>query len=516
VGDQHAPAGEGLGEALSDGGPAAGSAWIEERRCPCLGEAADGLVEQGRTGGGTRQERNFQADRGHMVIAYGVDYAAPATGPGLYDLIIEDATIISGSARRVADIAVEGGQVAYVGNRPGGPARQTVRAIGRFAIPGMVDTHVHFRSPGNPEKEDWASGSRAALSGGVTTVCDMPNTWPPTITRAAFAEKRALAEAHSRADFGIWAGASAEHLGEAAALAEGDACGIKVFMGASTGPLLVDGPTLERVFRETTGLIGVHAEDETILLEHRSRFTGVEKPAHHEVRPDEAAVAAVRRLVELVRDTGRPVHICHVSTGAELELLEATRGELPITTEVSPHHLWLTSEDDLGNFGKCNPPLRPEMDRRALWTALRRGHVDTVASDHAPHTREQKQLPYWEAPAGIPGVETTLPVMLTATRHGRLTIERLVQLACEAPARIFRLARKGRLEPGFDADIVLFTEGELTRLGPAHLLTRVGWSPFLGQRLAPKPEQVFLGGKLVAARGTVVDDDVRGRLLRPE
>jgi len=434
----------------------------------------------------------------------------------VYDLIVEDATILSSRGRTVADIAVEEGRIVYVGHRPAGRARTRVSAIGRFVMPGMVDTHVHFRDPGHAHKEDWESGSRAAVTGGVTTVCDMPNTNPPTLTRAEWNDKRGLAEARSRVDFGIWVGAAAGNLAEADELMRsGDACGIKVFMGASTGPLLVDDATLVRVFHETQGLIGVHAEDESMLVDARNQFAGVAAPDHNAVRPPAAAAAAVRRLVELVRETRRDVHICHLTTAAELAVLDPVRGDLPITTEVTPQHLHLSTESALGNWMKCNPPIRSELDRRALWTAVKRMQIDTLGSDHAPHTRAEKERPYWEAPSGIPGVETSFPLMMAAVKLGRLSLERFVQLACEAPARRFGFRDKGFVEVGKDADLVMFTEGELTRLDASDLQTRVGWSPFVGQRLAPKPECVWIRGTVVAARGKLVDDSVRGKLVRP-
>lgn len=434
----------------------------------------------------------------------------------MYDLILEDATLISGTGRRVADVAVEDGRIVYVGARPSGAAKEKVSAIGRFLIPGLIDTHVHFRSPGHPKKEDWASGSRAAVSGGVTTVCDMPNTSPPTIDEASWEEKRRLAAAESRANFGLWIGATAGGVDAARALTEttSAACGIKVFMGSSTGPLLVDDATLEAYFRETRALLGVHAESETLLRAAAEPFRADPSPAHHLVRPASAAVAAVRRLVELTRAWPRPVHVCHVSTDAELAVLDDASG-LPITTEVAPHHLWLSADDALGNFGKVNPPLRPDADRRALWAGLRRGRIDTLGSDHAPHTRAEKEAGYWAAPSGMPGVETTLPLMLAAVKQGKLSYERLVQLGCEAPARIFGFARKGRVAEGYDADLVLFAESNPVPLREDQLLTRVGWSPFTGQKVAPKPELVVVGGRIVARAGRVVDDAVRGTLVSP-
>jgi dihydroorotase len=434
----------------------------------------------------------------------------------VYDLIVEDATVVSSSGRAVADVCVEDGRIVYVGARPAGPARRKTAAIGKFLVPGIIDTHVHFRSPGHPHKEDWASGSRAAVSGGVTTVCDMPNTSPPTLTRAAWEEKRSLAAVASRANYGLWVGAASDNLHEINELMDsGDACGIKVFMGASTGPLLVDDATLLRIFLETRGLLGVHAEDESLLVGARERFAGNLTPEHNEVRPPAAAAAAVKRLIELSRAHERAVHICHISTSAELGLLEDVRGVVPVTTEASPHHLWLSTETGQGNFTKCNPPIRDELDRRALWTAVRRHRIDTIGSDHAPHTREEKQLPYWDAPSGIPGVETTFSLLVAAIRQGRLSIERMVQLCAETPARIFGFSRKGWIKPGYDADFALFAESDLVKLTNADLLTRVGWSPFVGQKVGAKPEQVYVSGQLVAQRGRIVDDAVRGTLVRP-
>jgi dihydroorotase len=434
----------------------------------------------------------------------------------VYDLIVEDATIVRPDGRIVADVAVEGGRIVHVGPRPAGAARQRVSAAGRFLVPGLIDTHVHFRDPGHPHKEDWASGSRAAVSGGVTTVCDMPNTNPPTLTRVEWEEKRRRAAAASRADFGLWVGAaSGNHDAVNELMESGDACGIKVFMGASTGPLLVDPATLERLFRGTRGLIGVHAEDEAMMVDIKARFAHEAAPSHSALRPPEVAAAAVSHLLGLVRAMPRPVHICHVSTQAEIALVEAVRGELPVTTEACPHHLFLSTDTPQDNFTKVNPPIRSEADRRALWDALSRAMVDTVGSDHAPHTHEEKARPYWDAPSGIPGVETIFSTLMAAVRGGQLTLERFVDLTSGAPARIFGFGRKGRIAEGFDADLVLFGADELVTLAAGDLLTRVGWSPFVGRRVAPKPDAVYVRGRLVAERGRIVDDDARGTLVRP-
>ena len=434
----------------------------------------------------------------------------------MYDLLIEDATVVNGSGRMVADIGVTDGVIEYVGAQPGSGARIVVGAAGRFVIPGLIDTHVHFRDPGHPAKEDWESGSRAAISGGVTTVCDMPNTKPPTLTRRDWEEKRALAAARSRANFGIWVGASAGNLDEARDLADGGpACGIKVFMGASTGPLLVDDATLERFFEHTHALMGVHAEDEGVLQRYREFWAGRTPPSHHAARPAEASTAAVAKMIAFTRQYPRPVHICHVSTAAELALIEGARGQLPITSEVSPHHLFLNEKDSFGNFAKVNPPIRPESDRKAMWEAFAATHLDTVGSDHAPHTREEKAAPYESAPAGMPGVETTLPLLAAAVKQGRVPLERVVAACCEAPARIFGFSGKGAIRVGADADLVILSDQALIPMTENQLLTRVGWSPFTGVAVAPKPDAVFVRGRLVATKGVICDDECRGMLVSP-
>jgi dihydroorotase len=427
----------------------------------------------------------------------------------VYDLILRDATIVDAGTRRVADIAIEGGKIVDVGGSISGGAREEIAAIGRFVMPGVIDSHVHFRDPGMTHKEDWASGSRAAVARGVTTVLDMPNTIPATTDEAAVRAKLAIAGARSVACHGVWAGATSGNVDQLSDLHDqGLVCGIKVFMGDSTGALAVDDDTLEAVFQRTRGLIGVHAEDQKLLAKAHKKWGALTDPVHNDVRPPKVAVEAVRRLIELVRATGRQVHICHLSTAAELNLLDPLRGDLPITTEVCPHHLYLSVETsaEQGQFVKVNPPVRTEMDRRALWAAVKRGRIDTFASDHAPHTSAEKLAPYWDAPSGVPGVEVLWPLLITAVKHGRVGLEQLVAMSTEAPARIFGLEGKGRITVGYDADLILFTEGETTRFAPKDVLSKAGWSPYIGREVGVPPELVVVAGRVAARAGRVVDD----------
>ncbi len=435
----------------------------------------------------------------------------------MYDVIIRDGTIVRSTGRLVADIAIEDGKIAYVGGNPAGKAREEISAIGRFVMPGVIDTHVHFRDPGHPEKESWATGSIEALRGGVTTVLDMPNTNPPTLDRATVDAKLAQAAANSVVNYGCWVGASAESIPRINDLWDsGAVCGTKVFMGDSTGSLGVTPEVLEGVFKKTKGLIGVHAEDQPALEAAQAQWEGTPNPVHNDVRPPEASIKAVETLIELVKETGREIHICHLSTAGELAALDPYRGDLPITCEVSPHHLFLSTDNagDLGNLIKVNPPVRTELDRRAMMAALKRGRLDTFGSDHAPHTLEEKQRDYWSAPSGLPGVGTMLPLILGALKNGRLGLELMVSMLSENPARIFGLEGKGSIEEGADADLVLFREGVTTKLTQQMVTCHCGWSPFVGREVGLAPDIVMVNGHISARAGILADDLPLGKAVR--
>ena len=435
----------------------------------------------------------------------------------MYDVIIRDGTIVHSSGRLVADIAIQDGKIAYIGGNPAGGAKEEISAIGRFVMPGVIDSHVHFRDPGHPAKESWLTGSREALRGGVTTVLDMPNTNPPTLDAAAVADKLARAAANSVVNYGAWVGASAESIPRISDLWDaGSVCGTKVFMGDSTGALGVTPEVLEGVFTQTKGLIGVHAEDQPTLEAARAKWEGTESPVHNDVRPPAASIKAVETLIELVQRTSRDVHICHLSTAGELSALDPYRGDLSITSEVSPHHLFLSTDNagDLGNLIKVNPPVRTELDRRAMMAALKRGRLDTFGSDHAPHTLEEKSTDYWSAPSGLPGVGTMFPLILGALKNGRIGLELMVAMCAENPARIFNLEGKGVIKEGADADIVLFREGVTTKLTQEMVTCHCGWSPFVGREVGVAPDYVIVNGNISARGGVIMDDVPNGQAVR--
>lgn len=377
---------------------------------------------------------------------------------------------------------------------------QVIDASGRLVLPGLIDSHVHFREPGGTHKEDFFTGTLAALAGGVTTILDMPNTQPPTDSRERLVEKAALAADKAVVDYGFYLGATESNVEEAAAASDAVAA-LKLYMGSSTGSLLVtEFAPLYRHF-STFPLhkpIVVHAEDQQSL----TYFAALHPRDHNQARPALSAQIAVSRVLAIAEKTGRAVHIAHTTTARELELIqEAKQKGVHVTCEVTPLHLFLNEDDQhrLGNFGKVNPPLRSESDRAALWTHF--DTIDTIATDHAPHTRAEKNQPYEQAPSGMPGVQTMLPLLLTAASEGKMTLNEIVKRCVVNPAHIFALKTKGALEIGKDADIVLVNPRVEYELADEQILSKCGWTPFAGRKVTGRIEQVFLRGSLVCERG---------------
>jgi len=391
-------------------------------------------------------------------------------------MLITNATLADG---RSADVRVSGESIAGVGDLDPDGDEDVLNAEGKLLLPGMVDVHVHFREPGYPEKETWTSGSHSAAAGGVTTVVDQPNTDPPTVTGEAFDAKAELA-APSSVDYGLNGGVTPDwdpdSLFDRPLFALGE-----VFLADSTGNMGIEADLFESALRRATDegvTVTVHAEDADRFDGSARDRPGDDYDAWSAYRTPEAELAAVERACEVAEDVGARIHIAHTSTP---EGVDAASGA-GMTTEATPHHLFLSREDldDLGTFGRMNPPLRDESRREALWDRLVDGTVDVVATDHAPHTRLEKDRSVWDAPSGVPGVETVLPLLLNAAREGEIGYERVRDVTATNPAERFGLDRKGRIEPGRDADLVL-VDREATR--PIHgpdLRSHCGWSPFEG------------------------------------
>ncbi|MDD2666420.1 MAG: dihydroorotase [Methanocellales archaeon] len=425
----------------------------------------------------------------------------------MFDLVIKNARLVSAGDILEAEIAIVDGKIARIAKDI--VAKHIIDAHGLLVLPGMVDAHVHFRDPGLTHKEDWYTGSSAAVAGGVTSVVDHPNTIPPTTSVDSFKVKLREAESKSIVDFGINAGvvqaAELEVLWASGITAFGE-----IYMADSMGGLSVDDDTLWsslRIIKRLGGIACIHAEDEQIIRENIEKLGDRTDPsAHSSSRPNGCEVAAMAKAIRLAQDTGVKLHICHLSTREGLDLIGAD-----ITSEVTPHHLFLSQKDwdRLGTFGKMNPPLRSELDRENLWAGLHK--IDIIASDHAPHTMEEKKQDIWRTPAGVPGVETSLPLMLSAVKKGIISLQRVIELMATNPARIFCLGEKGEIAVGKDADIVLVDLNDVTPIKARNLHSKSGWTPFEGLD-GVFPKMTFVRGELMYD-GEIVGEKGYGRFI---
>jgi dihydroorotase len=433
-----------------------------------------------------------------------------------FDLIVRGGVCVTPGGRGAADVGIREGKIAAIGDLAHASAAQIVEARGLHVLPGVIDAQVHFREPGNTHKEDLATGTTAAVLGGVTAVLEMPNTSPPTTSAALLADKVSRLRGRARCDVGFFVGASPDNLGELGELEMQAGCvGVKVFMGSSTGTLLVaDDPSLARVLSEGRRRVAVHAEDEERLNARRAIADSGDPASHPEWRDAESALRATWRILALARRFGRRVHVLHVTSADELPVLAECRDLA--TSEVTPQHLTLAAPEcyqRLGTRAQMNPPIRAEAHRAALWEGIRSGLIDVVATDHAPHTLEEKAKPYPASPSGMPGVQTMLPVMLDHVAAGRLTLERLVDLVCSGPARVWGIAGKGRLAVGYDADLTLVDLDARRTLRDADMATRSGWTPFDGMTVTGFPIATLVRGRVVMRDGQLVGDAI-GRTVR--
>ena len=432
----------------------------------------------------------------------------------MYNLLIRNARIArpDGSTFE-GDVACEDGRIARIDPSITAAARETIDAGGKLLLPGVIDAQVHFREPGNEHKEDLGSGSCAAVRGGVTSFLEMPNTAPPTTTQAALDEKLARAAQKSVANYGFFIGATPDNL-EALNTAR-SACGIKIFMGSSTGSLLVNRPEdLERIFANGTRLIAVHAEDEARIHMRRAQFAGRSDPAvHSEIRDNECARLATELALTLSKKYQRRLHILHLSTREEVAMLRVDKPAW-VTAEVIPNHLLLNTADyaRLGTLVQMNPPIRSPQDNAALWAGLHDGIIDFIATDHAPHTLEEKKQVYPNTPSGMPGVETSLPLMLTAMQEGRCTLAEIQKWMCFGPAEAYRIPNKGKILEGWDADLTLVDIEHTRPVRNEETFTKVHWSPWNGRELCGWPLYTIVNGEIAFANGQI-REQVRGRPL---
>ncbi|MFO0597780.1 MAG: dihydroorotase, partial [Myxococcaceae bacterium] len=376
----------------------------------------------------------------------------------MFELLIKNGTCVTPTGRQRVDVGVTGGRIAALGDLSSSPAAETFDATGLHVLPGVVDPQCHFREPGLTHKEDLGSGSASAALGGVTTFFEMPNTQPNTDSAERLEWKVSRARETSWIDFAFFVGATRENADGLGALESLPGCaGIKMFCGSSTGTLLVDkAEDQRRVMKSGRRRIACHSEDEERLQARKGLFAGQGVVRHPDWRDEECAVKSTRRLLELSRETGRRLHVLHVTTAGELPLLQGAKDL--VTFEVCPQHLTLAAPEcyeRLGTLAQMNPPIRDASHQAALWAAIRSGLVDVLGSDHAPHSLEEKKKDWPASPSGMPGVQTLVPLMLDHVAAGRLSLERFVDLTSAGPARVFGMLGKGRLAPGFDADLTL-------------------------------------------------------------
>lgn len=411
------------------------------------------------------------------------------------------------------DLLARDGRIERIGAGIDAHADETLDARGQLLLPGAIDPQVHFREPGKEYKEDLGSGSRAAVKGGVTSFLEMPNTDPPTVSQAALDDKLKRAAQKCVANYGFFIGATVDNLEELNRAQP--VCGIKIFMGASTGSLLVDRPEdLERIFADGTRLIAVHAEDEARIRARRARFKDRTDPAaHSEIRDHLCALEATELALRLSKKYRRRLHILHLSTKEEVELLRRDKPAW-VTAEAIPNHLFLNVDDyaGQGTLVQMNPPIRTQEDNAALWAGLHDGTIDFIATDHAPHTLEEKRRPYPESPAGMPGVETSLPLMLTAMAERRCTLAEIQKWMCSGPAAAYGIPNKGKILEGWDADLTLVDMQTRKPVRNEEMFTKVQWSPFAGRELVGWPSYTIVNGEVAYDNGRI-REGVRGKPL---
>ena len=423
-----------------------------------------------------------------------------------YDAIFKNGTLANHDGIHAADVGVSGGRVAALGDLSAATAGEYIDCRGLHILPGVIDTQVHFREPGLDYKEDLQSGSLSAVMGGVTGVFEMPNTSPLTTSRAAFDDKIARATGRMHCDFAFYIGGTRDNVAELPGLEKLPGCaGIKVFMGSSTGSLLVaDDEGVAAILKVISRRAAFHSEDEYRLEERKGLRVPGDASSHPVWRDAQAALQSTQRLVRLARAAGKRIHVLHVSTAEEMAFLAGHKDVASI--EVTPHHLTLdeTAYERLGTYVQMNPRVRDRAHRDGIWAGVANGTADILGSDHAPHTREEKDKPYPQSPSGMTGVQTLVPVMLDHVHAGRLSLERFVDMTSHGPNRLFGIANKGRIAAGYDADFTIVDLKRTETITDEWTASKAGWTPYHGVSVTGWPVGTILRGKTVMWQGELV------------
>lgn len=421
-----------------------------------------------------------------------------------FDLILKGGTLVTPAGIGAADMGVTAGRIRAIGSLSGAAAGEVVDCTGLTILPGVIDTQVHFREPGLDHKEDLESGSRAAVMGGVTAVFEMPNTNPQTTSAAALEDKLKRANGRMHCDFAFYVGGTHENVADLPELERlPGAAGVKVFIGSSTGSLLVaDDPGVKAILKVIRRRAAFHCEDEPRLNERKSLRVPGDPTSHPVWRDEVAALTATRRLVTLAREVGARVHVLHVTTAEEMAYLADHKDVASV--EVTPHHLTMTAPEcyqRLGTLAQMNPPVREARHKDGLWAGIASGVVDVLGSDHAPHTLEEKAKAYPDTPSGMTGVQTLVPMMLDHVAAGRLSLERFVDLTSAGPARLFNIACKGRIVEGYDADFTVVDLKRRATITRDWIASKSQWSPYEGVEVTGWPVGTFVRGRKVMWEG---------------
>lgn len=439
--------------------------------------------------------------------------------------LIKNAKIVNEGVIFEGDVLVEGNTIVEIAESISAksPSVKIIDAEGNYLIPGAIDDQVHFREPGLTHKGDIESESRAAVAGGITSFIEQPNTVPNAVTQDALEAKYLIAAEKSYANYGFMFGATNDNLEELLKTDPKTVPGIKIFLGSSTGNMLVDNEAvLERIFSSTPMLIAVHCEDEATIkanLEKYKEQYGEDIPVecHPLIRSAEACYISSSKAVALAKKTGARLHVFHLSTAKEMELFtnKIPLEEKKITAEVCIHHLWFSDEDykTKGNFIKWNPAVKSADDRKALWEALNDDRIDVIATDHAPHTLEEKQQPYTKAPSGGPLVQHAVVAMFEAFHQGKISIEKIVEKMAHNPAKLFKIEKRGFIREGYFADLAIVNAGQPWNVRKENILYKCGWSPFEGYSFKSRITHTFVNGELVYQNGKVKDIRKGQRLL---
>ncbi len=430
------------------------------------------------------------------------------------NLIIKNGFLVSSNGIIKKDIYIKNGKIEKIEPELSIDCENVIDAQNLYVMPGAIDPQVHFREPGLTHKEDIQSGSRSAVAGGITTFFEMPNTNPSTITVDLLNQKNEIASKTSVANYSFFLGATHENIEEIKKIKSN--CGLKIFMGSSTGDLLVDSDAaLDEIFKHCEKIIAIHSEDEKILQKIAKQGIGETFTDHPQARPVEAAVTSTVKAINLALKYKKRLHILHLSTAEEVEIIRKHKHTNLITAETTPQHLLLSAPsiyEEKGAFAQMNPPIRTQRHQDELWKGMLDGTIECIATDHAPHTLEEKKLPYGQAPAGMPGVQTSLPLMLNQVSKKKISIEQVVKWMCENPAKVYNIKNKGFLKTGYDADITIVDMNLEKIITASEMQSKCGWTVFEGQKIKGSPITTIVNGNIVYEKGKIIDT-IKGKIV---